>query len=237
MKKTKNNENPLLKVKRNILDKSGFLYILWGLFLLFLILGFIDFKNLFPNTYFLRFISQADFINNPADLILFGTFLVIVIYALETYRLRDETYRLAEATIETKREIKMANQIAIQAGLTLRYQFGKFDGSLDPKWVLLLSNIGKASAIRIRIEPENKEFEIRPRGLNAIKDGDYETVDLYYKGEKQDLGGSIAAYLIGHPLRATIYFERTKPFKKPLSTVVEIGGRPKVSIIETNLSL
>jgi len=230
----KNIKNYLLKAKKSRLDKSGFLYELWGIFLLFCFLGLVDLKNLFSDVYFLKFISKLDFMNSSADLILFGTLFAIVIYSIETYRLRDETYRVAEATIDTKNEMRMANQIAIQPGLTLRYKFGKLDDSRDPKWVLLLSNIGKASAIKIRIELENKEFEIRPRGLNAIKDGDYEPVDLYYKGEKQDLEGPIAVHLIEHPLRATIYFERTKPYKKLLSTIIEIGGHPEVSIIKTN---
>ena len=83
----------LRKFKVYLLDKKGFNYRLYLVFLIFAIGGFID--------YFKFHI----FIKSSTDLILYFTLLAILSYSFETYRLRDETYRLSEAaTTQTKQK-------------------------------------------------------------------------------------------------------------------------------------
>ena len=47
---------------------------------------------------------EISIVNNSTDLILFWTLLAIIIYSIETYRLRDETYKL---TILQNKQIQL----------------------------------------------------------------------------------------------------------------------------------
>ncbi len=74
----------LIRIKKFFLDKKGFN---WPLYLLMLCLGFLGFI----------------YIENFTDVVLFWTFLAIVIYSIETYRLRDKTYRLVEESDKSRK--------------------------------------------------------------------------------------------------------------------------------------
>jgi hypothetical protein len=105
---------------------------------LFAVVGFLDYIN-YPN---------VNIVNSSSELILFWTFLAIIIYSLETYRLRDETYRLAEESIKQ-------NRMAIYPILMIYPEIVHLaNGKLDIK-SLIVRNIGKGIALLPKIDTQN----------------------------------------------------------------------------------
>lgn len=88
----------VVRFKVWLIDKPGFIYRLYFPTIIIGIIALLDYENAL--TRILKIHTHIGLINNSSDLILFWTFLVIILYTIETYRLRDESYRLTETTIK-----------------------------------------------------------------------------------------------------------------------------------------
>lgn len=210
----------IVQFKKWLLDKPGFIYRLYFLVLVLGILGFVDYKYALSSWPLLRFLGAVSIIKSSSDLILFWTFLVIILYTIETYRLRDETYSLAQATLE-------ANRSAHQPGLTMRWMRPN-----NGDWVLILTNQGKGTALNIEIVTDNNEFEIDCGGVNAIYQGDAIGVDI--KKDNRKLTHEEIDTLSESPLNVVIKFSSMENLSSLFSTKIEVKNPPHAKITETH---
>ena len=155
------------------------------------------------------------------------TAIFILWYCIETSKLVKTAKSANILSEKTRREMILANQISIQPILALEYAQG-------PPWLFSLKNVGRGSAINIRIETNNPEYNFRLNGLNVMKDGEEKKVELL-RGENE-LDTEDWQLFGTTPIEATIKFERTKKIfgdKAILKTKIRITNPPKTEIIET----
>ncbi len=217
----------IVRLKKYLLDKVGFNYRLYFPFLWFAIYGFVDYKNLWPDRFYFDSLSYLSFIQGSTDFILYLTLLAIASYTFETYRLRDETYRTADATItanqlssKIKDEMVMTNILSIQPGLIVEYERDRGD------WQIFIRNVGNGVALDVSIQSHNSDFDFQT-SKKTILSKDKLSVDVWR------LGRPINDFTVfgTTPVRIIITFNRVKPLPYPLITEVELRNPPFIQTV------
>ncbi len=173
-------DTKVLRVKKYFLDKVGFNYQLYFSIFVFAIYGLLDYWNewskLIPS------FSGLGFIQGSQDLVLYFTLLIVLIYTIETYRLRDITYFATE-------EARKDNELRLRPYLSFHWISSLKGGSQRRGYIvdscLVARNDGEGLMRKVSYTIEVNGRPIVVRGHNTIRKGGDGT-SLVYGLVKED---------------------------------------------------
>jgi hypothetical protein len=206
-------KNRLRSIKIKWFDKPGFNYRVYYLLLLYAIMGAVDHFDLGLSHSLIGY----GFFNreHPENLVLFYTLLAVLIYTLETYRLKDETYRVAEATLE-------ANKLRLRPILV---PFFRNDIDRGNGWFLAVRNDGTGTVVEtgVKIDPTpphihtifpTGKYDQEERVFAGKTDGDEKRMKFIFDNNTRDY----PSY--------EVYFEKPQTIKDYQAEWIEWGKKP-----------
>lgn len=162
------------------------------------------------------------------------TAVFVAWYTIETQKLREATQESNRLSAKMRAEMVIANTLSIQPGVVINYERGEHGNRY-----LVVSNIGKGPAINLRIESKSGDY-LFDLDTDVLHSGEKRDISLRRKGKDGSADTMITDFAREFDSKseeATIFFDRIKRWRTPLSTRVEVKHPPNVRILERNWTL